>query len=257
MRVIPCLLLKDGGLVKTMKFRNPAYVGDPINAVKIFNDKEVDELFLLDIEASRRRRGPDFPLLERVAREAFMPMGYGGGIRSLEDVRKVLELGYEKAVINTAAWRDPEFIPRCSEVCGAQSVVVSLDIKRDLFGRARPYAHAERKPLGGDPAARAAEAVRAGAGEILLNAVDRDGTFGGYDLPLIRQVSGAVEVPLVAAGGAARLEDFALAARNGASAVAAGSLFVYFGPRRAVLINYPSKNELKSAFSIGEAPGRS
>lgn len=248
-RVIPCLLLSGGGLVKTERFRDPVYVGDPINAVKIFNDKEVHELAILDIEASRRGRGPDFALLSRIGREAFMPMSYGGGLRALEDVRRVLELGFEKVVINTAALEDASFLSRAAELCGSQSVVAAVDVKKGFFGRRRVYGHARGRSLKGSPAAYAAAAEKAGAGEILLTSVDRDGTRAGYDLDLIREVAGAVGVPVIACGGAGRVEDFALAAEAGAAAAAAGSLFVFHGPHRAVLITYPSQAELKQVFT--------
>lgn len=248
-RVIPCLLLRGGGLVKTVRFRDPVYVGDPINAVRIFNEKEVHELAVLDIEASRRRRGPDFALLERICCEAFMPMAYGGGLRTVEDVRRVLELGFEKAVINTTALADVSFFARVAELCGSQSVVASVDVKKDLFGRRRVYGHFRGRCINASPAKYAVAAEQAGAGEILLTSVDRDGTQAGYDLDLVREVSTAVGVPVIACGGAGRVEDFALAVKAGAAAAAAGSLFVFHGPHRAVLITYPTPAELRNVFA--------
>jgi cyclase len=248
-RVIPCLLLKDGGLVKTVRFRDPVYVGDPINAVKIFNDKEVHELAVLDIEASRQGRGPDFGLLTRIAREAFMPMAYGGGLRTADDVRRVVELGFEKAVINTSALADISFLSRAAELCGAQSVVAAVDVKTDLLGRRWVFAHVSGRRCKWSPVEYAAAAERSGAGEILLTSVDRDGTQRGYDLDSIREVSRAVAVPVIACGGAGRVEDFARAAEAGAAAAAAGSLFVFHGRHRAVLITYPTQTALREAFA--------
>jgi cyclase len=249
-RFIPCLLLQEKGLVKTWKFRDPVYVGDPINAVKIFNDKEVDELVLLDISAGRRGAGPDFPLLEKIAREAFMPMAYGGGLSRLEDVRRVLGLGFEKVVLNAAALSDPSFVSRAAQVCGRQSVVVGVDVKKTLLGRRRVYRHAERGTTGDDPVAYARAAEAAGAGEIFLTSVDRDGTRLGYDLDLVRDVSSAVSVPVIACGGARDAADMARVIREGgASAAAAGSLFVFHGSRRAVLISYPSRDEIRRVLS--------
>jgi cyclase len=251
-RVIPSLLLRNGGLVKTVGFKNPVYVGDPINAVKIFNDKEVDELVLLDIDASRKGRGPDFALLGRIAREAFMPMAYGGGLRSLDDLSRVLGMGYEKIAINSVALQDIDFVRRAADACGSQSVVVSIDVKRDLFGRHVVFDHVSGKTRG-EPAAFARQASHAGAGEVLLNAVHRDGTQEGYDLEVIRKVAAAVDVPLVALGGAGSIKDFNLALAAGASAVAAGSIFVFHGPRRAVLITYPDRSELDECLLPGRA----
>lgn len=221
-RFIPCLLLKDGGLVKTVRFSQPAYVGDPINAVKIFNTKQADELFLLDIAC----KTPDLPLLRDISGEAFMPLAYGGGLRSVDDVRAVLAAGFEKVVL-----RPGPLIRPAAELAGSQSIVVSVDVKG---GQVRD--------LGTDPAACAREVQDQGAGEILIQSVDRDGTMSGYDLDLIRRVSQAVRVPVVALGGASSVKDLDDAIRvGGASAAAAGSLFVFHGKHRAVLINYPDR----------------
>jgi len=249
-RVIPCLLLKDGGLVKTVGFSKPTYVGDPINAVKIFNDKQVDELMLLDISATVRQQPPDFRLLQDIANEAFMPLGYGGGVRSEEDIRRILQIGYEKIVLNSAAATDPAFIRRASGTVGAQSVVVSIDVKKKLFGRYEVFSHSGTRGTGLDPVAYARRAQEHGAGEIVLNSIDRDGTMSGYDLELLRQVTGAVTIPVVALGGASGLSDFSDAVKKGgASAVAAGSLFVFHGKHRAVLINFPDRTSLDSVLA--------
>ncbi|MBW3595862.1 MAG: AglZ/HisF2 family acetamidino modification protein [Planctomycetes bacterium] len=249
-RVIPCLLLKNGGLVKTVRFNRPKYVGDPINAVKIFNDKQADELAFLDISATVEGREPNFDLIGRIAGEAFMPIAYGGGVRSVEDVRRIVRLGVEKVVVNSHAAADLSFVRAAAEQVGSQSVVVSIDVKRRLLGRYEVYTHGGRRPTGLDPAAYAQQAAEAGAGEIILNAVDRDGTLTGYDLALVKRVTSAVTVPVVALGGASGVADFAAAVREGgAAAVAAGSLFVFHGKHRAVLITYPEKTLLDSAFS--------
>jgi cyclase len=248
-RVIPCLLLRNGGLVKTVRFKHPRYVGDPINAVKIFNDKEVDELVLLDILATRSGNGPPFDDLARIAREAFMPMGYGGGIRNPDDAKRLFGLGFEKVVLNSLALERPDVVSEIAAASGSQSVVASIDVKRSLFGRPRVHSHAGLRVPERDLCAYAVLLEKAGAGEILLNAVDRDGTFAGYDLPLIRSVAEAVGIPVIAAGGAGKVEDFGAAVRTGgAAAVAAGSLFVFHGRHRAVLITYPSPLELQRVF---------
>ncbi|MBI4395887.1 MAG: imidazole glycerol phosphate synthase subunit HisF [Elusimicrobia bacterium] len=259
-RVLPCLLLSNGGLVKTVRFKNPTYVGDPINAVRIFNDKEVDELVLLDIEASRRGAGPDFPLLSKISREAFMPMGYGGGVRSLEDARRLFSIGFEKVIINACALERPEFIQQASSACGSQSIVASIDVKKNFWGQGRVYDHVRGRPTSLSPRDFAVRLERLGAGEIALNSVDRDGTMSGYDLDLVRAVCQAVRIPVIAMGGAGRLEDFRDAVRfGGASAVAAGSFFVFHGRHRAVLITYPDKSELKKTLASGggdQEPGQ-
>lgn len=249
-RVIPCLLLKDGGLVKTIRFSKPTYVGDPINAVKIFNDKQADELMLLDITATLRQKPPDFRLLQDIANEAFMPLGYGGGVRNEEDVRRILKIGFEKIVVNSAAATDPAFLRRASEVVGSQSVVVSVDVRKKLFGGYEVFTHSGTRGTGLDPATFARSAQENGAGEIIVNAIDREGTMSGYDLALLKLVSSAVTIPVVALGGASCLADLADAVKKGgASAVAAGSLFVFHGKHRAVLINYPERVALDEAFA--------
>jgi cyclase len=249
-RVIPCLLLKDGGLVKTVRFSKPTYVGDPINAVKIFNDKEVDELVLLDITASVRQKPPDFRLLENIANEAFMPLGYGGGVRTEDDVRRILKIGFEKIVLNSVAASDPGFIRRAAAIVGCQSIVISVDVRKKLFGGYEVYTQSGNRGTGQDPVSFARRAQEEGAGELILHSIDRDGTMAGYDVPLLRQVTAAVTIPVVALGGAAGLPDFAEAVKaGGASAVAAGSLFVFHGKHRAVLINYPERAALDSTFA--------
>ncbi len=252
-RVIPCLLLKNQGLVKTVRFATPRYIGDPINAVKIFNDKEVDELALLDISATPERRKPPFDLLAKIASQCFMPLSYGGGVREIGDMTTLFSLGIEKVVLNTVAAEHPHFVRSATERFGGSSVIVSIDVKRGLFGKREVVTHAGRKKTGRDPVRFAVEMAEAGAGELLLNSVDRDGTMKGYDLSLIREVAQAVGVPVVACGGAGSVEDLGRAVNEGgASAAAAGSLFVYRMPHRAVLINYPPAAELRALFRTTE-----
>ena len=243
-RVIPCLLLRGRGLVKTIRFGNPTYVGDPINAVKIFNDKEVDELLFLDITASLDNRTPDKKLMSEIASECFMPLAYGGGVRSLDDIRELFALGVEKVAINSHAMSNPEFVKAAAEAFGSQSILVSIDVKRNFLGRYEVWSRSGRYKTGQDPVtvARLMEAM--GAGEILLNSIDRDGMMQGYDVDLIRQIAKAVQIPVVACGGAGNLEHFTEAVRAGASAVSAGSMFVFHGRHRAVLISYPSRDQL-------------
>jgi cyclase len=244
-RVIPCLLLRNGGLVKTQHFGDAKYVGDPINAVKIFNEKEVDELVVFDIEASKRGSEPDYDLLADIASECFMPVCYGGGVTSVEQAQRIVQLGIEKIAVNSAAIRKPGLIPALADVLGTASVVAGIDVKCDWLGRYRVYDASVGKLTDRVPETYAAELARAGAGEIFLNSVDRDGAQEGYDLKLIDKVAQAVSVPVIACGGAGRTEDFVSAVGAGASAVAAGSLFVFQGRHRAVLISYPPYRELE------------
>jgi cyclase len=248
-RVIPCLLLQDGGLVKTQGFRSPRYVGDPINAVRIFNDKYVDELVFLDIDASRNGAEPNYDLIQRIAGECFMPLCYGGGISTLEQARRIVAVGVEKIAVNSMAIDNPALLSAMSAELGASSVVAGIDVKRDLFGRERVFHPGKRRLTRLDPVEHAKAMVRAGAGEIFLNSVDRDGKGTGFDNDLIARVSGAVNVPVIACGGAAGLDDMREAVQSGASAAAAGSMFVFYGPHRAVLINYPAYGEVRELFS--------
>ncbi len=251
-RVIPVLLIRNGGLVKTTKFKDPAYVGDPINAVKIFNEKEVDEIVVLDISATAENRGPDLKRIRTIAEEAFMPFAYGGGIRTVEDAQAVLGGGVEKVVINTAAVRNPNLVTEIASRFGSQSVVVSIDVHKPFFGGNKVYANSGKTSSGIDPVQFAKQMEDAGAGELLLNHIDREGTGTGYDLELIRSISAAVQVPVVACGGARNVADFKAAVSHGASAVAAGSIFVFHGPHRAVLIQFPTQEQLvKELYAAG------
>ncbi len=253
-RVIPCLLLRNLGLVKTVRFRKPTYVGDPINAVKIFNDKEVDELVFLDITATPERKKPPFELLSKIASQCFMPLSYGGGVRDLDDMTTLFSLGVEKVVLNSIAAEDPGFVRRAADRFGSSSVIVSIDVKKRFFGKPEVVTQGGRRKTGLDPVRFSVQMEEAGAGELFLNSVDRDGTMEGYDLPLIRQVVGAVGVPVVACGGAGSADDLRRAvADGGASAAAAGSLFVFQMPHRAVLINYPPAQVLRDLFRSTES----
>jgi len=246
-RVMPCLLLRNSSLVKTVRFRDPSYVGDPLNAIRIYNEKEVDELVFLDITATVEQKPPSFRIIAEVATECFMPVAYGGGIRSLADIERIFELGIEKVALNTAAIELPDLVTEAARQFGSQSIVVSIDALRRRFGGYDTYTRGGRTKAGTDPVAAARRAETLGAGEILLTAMHRDGTMEGYDLELIRRVAEAVDVPVIACGGAGRVEHFREAVENGASAVAAGAMVVYHGPHRAVLINFPSRDELERA----------
>lgn len=244
-RVMPCLLLRRGALVKTVKFRDPRYVGDPVNTVRIFNEKEVDELIFLDIEASTEGREPLYELLSDIAVECFMPFAYGGGIRSLDQVERLNQLGIEKICLNTIAFERPEFVSAVADRIGSQSTVASIDVKRTFLGKSAVHVRSGRKNTSLDPVRHAVDMARRGAGEILLTSIDRDGTFDGYDVGLIGSVTREVDIPVVACGGARTVRDFGEAVRHGgAAAAAAGSMFVYQGPNRAVLINFPTRDEL-------------
>ncbi|MET3839608.1 AglZ/HisF2 family acetamidino modification protein [Bradyrhizobium sp. OAE829] len=247
-RIIPCLLIEHGRLVKTTKFTDPKYVGDPLNAVRIFNEKEVDELIFLDICASRERSEIDYDLISSIASECFMPFAYGGGLHNLDQVRRVLRNGAEKVILSTAALENPGLISSVADEFGSQSVVVSVNIKRKLFGAYCVFDPRNKKNLSLDPLHFVKQCVEYGAGELFLNDVDRDGTRAGYDDALIRSVSQHVDVPVVACGGASSVEDLKRAIDVGASAVAAGSLFVLHGKHRAVLITYPEREKLERMF---------
>lgn len=241
-RVIPTLLLNSaGGLVKTIRFGKRTYIGDPINAVRIYTEKRVDELILLDIDATREGRPPRFESVEEIAGEAFMPIGYGGGIRSVEDMAVLFRGGVEKVVLSSAAITDPGLVSAGAERFGSQSVVVCLDIRRTWYGGYVVTTESGRKVHRGSPEHWARRMKDAGAGEIIVNTIHRDGTYRGYDLDLLRRVSRAVDVPVVACGGAATPDDFSAAIESGCSAVAAGSMFVYAGSARGILITYPER----------------
>jgi cyclase len=244
-RVIPCLLLRNKGLVKTVQFKNPTYLGDPINVVKIFNDKEVDELIFLDITATIENRKPSFDYMKDITSECFMPLGYGGGISNVEDIKTILGIGVEKICINSYAVKDPSFIRRASDMFGSSTIIVSLDVRKNVFGKYEVYTDGGHKPAHLDPVRFAVQMAEYGAGEILLNSIDRDGTMKGYDLNLTKMVTAAVDVPVIACGGAGNVQHLIQVVKEaGASAAAAGSMFVFQGKHRAVLISYPKQQEL-------------
>jgi imidazole glycerol-phosphate synthase subunit HisF len=248
-RVIPTLLIQEEGLVKTFKFNTPKYVGDPLNAIKIFNDKEVDELIVLDIDASQLNRGPNYGLIEQFASECFMPLCYGGGIRTLEQAKKLFSLGIEKISIQSEAYTSLGFIKKLSDIFGSQSIVVMLDIKKNWMGSYKLYSSRSHKILDKDWLEFLQSVVEMGAGEVVINSVDRDGTLSGIDLDLIKMASEIVNIPIIASGGVGSLNDIKLAVDNGASAVAVGAYFVFKGPRQAVLITYPKYSDLETLFT--------
>ncbi len=245
--MIPVLLLQGRSLVKTSKFQDPRYVGDPINTIKIFNDKEVDEIIVLDITATEKGRPPDLAFLGDFASECFMPLCYGGGIRQIQDIEAIFKVGVEKVSINTSAIENPNLIPEAVRIFGSQSIIVSIDAKKYLGGSYRVVRTSGKIwKTEFQPVEFARKMEELGAGEILINSVDRDGTASGYDLDLIHEVANAVSVPVIACGGAGSVDDFILAAEAGASAVSAGRIFVYYGKRKAVLINYPDQKLLEN-----------
>jgi cyclase len=239
------LLLRNGGLYKTVQFKDPRYIGDPVNAVKIFNEKEVDELILLDIEATSIKKKPDFKKLKSIASECFMPLCYGGGISCLEDIDKILQVGVEKIAMCSALIETPDVVRKSAVIHGSSTIVGVIDFKRNMFGKATAFIKSSKINTGIAVLELARRVEDMGVGEILLNSIDRDGTMKGYDLEIIQQVSTAVKVPVIACGGAGCLEDFRFAIKFGkASAVAAGSYFVFVGSKRAVLITYPTQQQL-------------
>lgn len=251
-RVIPCLLLHKGGLVKTVGFDKPKYVGDPLNAVRIFNEKEVDELMVLDIDATVEQREPDYALIRNLAAECRMPLSYGGGVRTVEQFERLVGLGVEKVAVSCAALEDPELVHAASLRVGRQSVAVVLDVRRRGDGW-EVYTRRGRQASGRDVVAVAREAQARGAGEIVINSIDRDGAMKGYDLDLVRRVRAEVSVPMTVLGGAGSLADIdALVREFHLIGAAAGSLFVFKGVYRAVLINYPSRTD-KDALSAAAA----
>src|ERR1041384_3450462 len=244
-RIIPVLLLKDLAIVKSVQFKNYKYIGDPINAVRIFNDLEADELVLLDITASKRRRLISLDFVKAVGEESQMPFCVGGAIRTLADIKAVIAAGAEKVVLNTSAGRDPDFVRAASEEFGSSTIVVCIDVKRTLFGVERAWALGGSRATRFSPVDFAKQMEDKGAGELIVQSIERDGTMQGYDIALIRSISQAVSIPVVALGGAGRIEDLVEGYRDGlANGLAAGSLFVYRDKRRGVLINYPEKKDV-------------
>ena len=244
-RIIPCLLVKDGGLVKTVQFASPKYVGDPINAVKIFNEKEVDELIVLDIDASTQSRNPDYVMIKNLAAECRMPLCYGGGVKTVEQAERIIGMGVEKVAISSSAIEDPQLVAKMAEVVGSQSVVIVIDVKKTgINQRYEIFVQNGSRPTGRCPCQFSSEMEDLGAGEIVVNSIDNDGMMEGYDLSLLSEIRESVTLPITALGGAGSLNDIRrLIDRFGIVGAAAGSLFVFKGIYRAVLINYPSRSE--------------
>jgi cyclase len=244
-RLIPCLLVKNQGIVKTTKFTNPRYIGDPVNTVKIFNNKGVDELCILDITASLENRDPDINFLKDIASEAFMPLSYGGGICTLEQIGKIFSIGYEKVILNTSFIQKPDLVQDAIKYYGSQSIVVSIDVKTDILGKRNCYIKDGQKKISMDPVQLVKMAEKIGAGEILINSINRDGTMQGYDIKLVKEVTDAVSIPVIACGGAGNINDIkTVLQEGGAHAASAGSLFIYYGKNKAVLITTPNEDEL-------------
>lgn len=251
-RIIPVLLIKNKGLYKGIKFKNHVYVGDPINTVKIFNDKQTDELIIFDIEASKKNAPPDVNYIQSIISEAFMPVGYGGGINDVETASRLFRCGVEKIILNTAAFRNPLLIQELAKKFGSQSVVVSLDIKKNLFGKKVCTILSGTKTVSGSPLEWALKFQELGAGEIILNDIDNDGMMKGYNLELVNFFSGKLKIPIVACGGAGHVNHFKDALRSGAHACAAGSMFVFKGKIRGVLISYISQSELMDLYDLNK-----
>lgn len=243
-RVIPCLLVHDKGLVKTVQFKDPKYVGDPINAVRIFNEKECDELMVIDIDATRENREPDYKMIENLAAECRMPLCYGGGVKTVEQAHRIFSLGVEKIAISSAAIQSPELVTAMAERVGSQSVVVVLDVKKKMLGGHEIYTHNGKKSTGKNPVEVAVKMQELGAGEIVINSIDQDGMMKGYDLAIVEKIRKAISLPLTVLGGAGSLQDIGkLIKQYDIIGAAAGSLFVFKGIYKAVLINYPNWEE--------------
>lgn len=248
-RLMPCLLMSNGALVKTVRFKKPTYVGDPVNAVRIFNQKEVDELVLLDINATTHNRGIDYETLGKVVSECFMPICYGGGVKSLEDMRRLFSLGVEKISVGAAAFENSELISQAAAEFGNQAIVVTLDVRKGLLGGYTARTRQGSIDTRMTPVEAARKMEKLGAGEILLYSIDRDGTWSGFDLKMIRDVTSAVGLPVIASGGAGSLQDLRLAVTDGgASAIAIGSMAVFQGKDLGVLIKFPTRRDQESIF---------
>lgn len=248
-RIIPVLLIRNKGLVKTIKFNKTTYIGDPINAVRLFNELKADELVFLDIDASKQNYTISEKLVKKIGKEAYMPFSVGGGIKRADDAKKLIAAGAEKIIINTFAQKNPKLITEISNQLGSQSVIVSIDAKKNIIGRYKTVIYGGSKSQNISPAESAKIMEKAGAGEIIINSINQDGAINGYDIDLIKDVAEKVNIPVIALGGAGNYNDFAKAINSGkASAVAAGSMFVYYGPHKAVLINYPSFKEKRKNF---------
>lgn len=252
-RIIPCLLLRNWGIEKSIRFRDHVYIGSPINAARVFNGRNVDELILLDIAATAEQRGPNPDIVAQIAEETCMPLTVGGGVRCIETVRELMSAGADRVVINTAAHEKPALLTEAAELFGRQCVVAAIDVKQHDDGRYEVFTHGGTQPTGRDPIDWARQVEQHGAGEVLLTSIDRDGTMSGFDIALVRQVADALDIPLIACGGAGSVADLASAVHEGhASAVAAGAFFLFYGRRRTVLITYPTDEELLEHFHPDE-----
>jgi cyclase len=250
-RIIPSLLLHNKGLVKTVNFKSPKYVGDPINAVRIFNEKEVDELAFFDIDATVLGNEPDYILIEKLANQSRMPLCYGGGVKTVEQAQKIFGLGIEKIALSSIVIQNPQIVSEIAERVGSQSVIVVLDVKKKLMGGYEVFTHNGKKATGINPIVLVSELENLGAGEIIINSIDQDGVMKGFDLNLIEKIASSISLPLTVLGGAGSLLDIEkVISKHGVIGVAAGSLFVFKGPYKAVLINYPTQLEKNEIFKI-------
>jgi len=244
-RVIPVLLIHRGGVYKTIKFKNPVYIGDPINAIRLFNDLEVDEIIVLDVDASKHAKSPSISSIEELASEAFMPFSYGGGVKTVDQASDILKCGVEKIIVNHAVQNSNQLITSIVSEFGAQSLVVSIDYKNKMFSGNRQFDHVTQTYVNKSVVDAAIVAEQLGAGEIMITSMDRDGLMKGMDLVMIKEVADSISLPLIACGGAGNLEHLQAAERSGASAIAAGSMFVFHGKQHGVLINYPKESKLR------------
>lgn len=245
-RVIPALLLESDALVKTKKFSNSYYIGDPVNTVRIFNELEVDELAFLDITATNEKRSPNLDILAQIANECFMPLSYGGGLNNFATVQAVFNIGFEKIILNSITHSNPEFITDVSEHYGRQSVVASMDVKKTFFGKYEVWSHSGTVNTKKDPTSWALKLQDYGAGELLLTCINREGTWEGYDVELVKKITSVLDIPVIAHGGAGNLNDISEVVHKGkASAVAVGSMVVFQKKGMGVLINFPDRNELE------------
>lgn len=249
-RIIPCLLLRNESLVKTVRFKKFNYIGDPVNTCRIFNELEVDELAFLDITASREKRNPNYKILQEIADECFMPLSYGGGIYSLEIAERILQIGFEKIVLNTQSFEQSGIISELAKAFGSQSIIVAIDVKKNFWGKYSAYSLSGSENRKCDPVDWAREVENRGAGEILLTSINQEGTWEGFDIPLVRSVATAVNIPVIAHGGAGSVEHIGEAVKTGnASAVALGSMVVFQGKNLGVLVNFPDRNELEDVLN--------
>lgn len=249
-RIIPCLLLENRRLIKTVKFKAPVYIGDPINAVRIFNEKLVDEILILDKSKTKNRKSPDFDFLNNLANECFIPAGYGGGIRTLADIEKIFTIGFEKVILNSIVYSKPEVVIEAVKIFGSQSIVISIDVKKNFFNKYFLFSNCGTRRESITLVDYINLITKLQIGEVFLNSIDRDGSMRGYDIELIKKLSSKLTVPLIACGGAGKLTDFNHAITYGhASAAAAGSFFIFQGKHKGVLISYPKYSDIKQLFS--------